>query len=861
MAMQHGGNGTGRRRFVALLSAVGLAVGLSAASIFTVQVISPAPAVALDNGLARTPPMGFNDWNAFGCNVSEALIKQTADFFVSSGMKAAGYEYVNIDDCWMTHQRDASGRLVPDPTKFPDGIAGTAAYVHSKGLKLGIYEDAGTATCAGYPGSLGHEQVDARTFADWGVDYLKYDNCNTPAGTADTQAEFIQRYSVMRDALAATGRPIVYSICEWGQQQPWTWAGAVGNLWRTTGDISDNWNSLKSIVNQNAPLAQYAGPGAWNDPDMLEVGNGGMTDTEYRSHFSLWAEMAAPLLVGTDLRKATPATMAIYLNRDVIAVDQDPLGAQGRVIKTDGTHLVFAKPLAGGDVAVALFNEGDTAATMSTSASALSMPASGVYYVKDLWSHQSTETVGQISATVPAHGTVMYRVTTGKNPTQAAPNVSLDVTGLSKVTPGQPSTATVTFTDNGVLPAQHVQLSLSAPAGWTVTATSATSFGAVESGQTVQATFQVVAPEPNQLFQSDDVTATAAYQWGGKYPESTSVTTTVVTSPPVKAPYQTYSSATDAPAWFAESGQQFGISGAGADLYSGSDSYSTIYYKGAVGTTSTIDTEVVSQQNLTGYGKAGIIVRNDMTGSGTTPEGVILIESPSGGIQMEWNNNGGTYINSVTPPNGTNPESLPVHLKLERSSSTTYNGYYSFNGTDWITVGSATVPGQAATQDAGMFVTSHATGSPATVIFDGFAVADGAVPPPPAPKSYEAEAATNTIAGGARVSNCSTCSGGKKVGYVGNGGTLTFNGVTAPSAGNYRMTIAYLNGPPGRQATVSVDGGTPQTLSFTPTTDFNTVGTMNVTLALAAGNNTIQLANPSDWAPDFDRILVAAAPS
>src|SRR5450756_1840522 len=184
MAMQHGGNGTGRRRFVALLSAVGLAVGLSAASIFTVQVISPAPAFALDNGLARTPPMGFNDWNAFGCNVSAELIEQTADFFVSSGMKAAGYEYVNIDDCWMTHQRDASGRLVPDPVKFPEGIAAVADYVHSLGLKLGIYEDAGTATCAGYPGSLGHELVDAQTFADWGVDYLKYDNCGNHQGVS-----------------------------------------------------------------------------------------------------------------------------------------------------------------------------------------------------------------------------------------------------------------------------------------------------------------------------------------------------------------------------------------------------------------------------------------------------------------------------------------------------------------------------------------------------------------------------------------------------------------------------------------------------------------------------------------------------
>src|SRR5690242_18440553 len=262
------------RRVGALVAAT----ALSALTAVAVQTTAAPSAAALDNGLVRTPPMGFNDWNAFGCNVSEQLIKQTADFFVSSGMKAAGYQYVNIDDCWMTHQRDAQGRLVPDPVKFPDGIKGTADYVHSLGLKLGIYEDAGTATCAGYPGSLGHERVDAQTFADWGVDYLKYDNCNN-AGSTTTQ-QYIDRYSAMRDALAATGRPIVYSICEWGVNQPWTWAPDVGNLWRTTGDISDNWNSLKSIVNQNAPLAASAGPGAWNDPDMLEIGNGGMTDTE-----------------------------------------------------------------------------------------------------------------------------------------------------------------------------------------------------------------------------------------------------------------------------------------------------------------------------------------------------------------------------------------------------------------------------------------------------------------------------------------------------------------------------------------------------------------------------------------------------
>jgi alpha-galactosidase len=374
-------------------------------------VFGPAPqAAALGNGLALTPPMGFNDWNAFGCNVDEQLIEQTADYFVSSGLKAAGYTYVNIDDCWMTHSRDAEGRLVPDPVKFPDGIKGTADYVHARGLKLGIYEDAGTATCAGYPGSLGHESTDARSFADWGVDYLKYDNCNNQSD--GSRQDYVNRYTAMRDALAATGRPILFSLCEWGVQNPWEWAGPIGNSWRTTGDINASFGSMLSIYHSNVQLAPYAGPGAWNDPDMLEVGNG-MSFTEDRSEFSLWAEMAAPLLIGTDLRTATPATLPLYGNRAVIAVDQDPLGKQGRQIASSGGLDVLAKPLSNGDVSVVLFNENSSAATISTTAAAAGLPASSSYKLTNLWSNAVTSTSGSISATVPGHGSVMYRVSAG----------------------------------------------------------------------------------------------------------------------------------------------------------------------------------------------------------------------------------------------------------------------------------------------------------------------------------------------------------------------------------------------------------------------------------------------------------------
>ena len=529
------------RRAAATVGAVGLGMGVLVAAAGVGQVVAAAPAAALDNGLARTPPMGFNDWNAFGCNVSEKLIKQTADFFVSSGMKDAGYEYVNIDDCWQTHQRDPqTGRLVPDPVKFPDGIKGTADYVHSLGLKLGIYEDAGTYTCAGYPGSLNHEQVDAQTFADWGVDYLKYDNCyNQSDGSL---ADYERRYTAMRDALAATGRPIVYSLCEWGVNHPWTWAGDVGNLWRTTGDISDNWGSLKSIINQNAPLDQYAHPGAWNDPDMLEVGNGGMSDTEYKSHFSLWAEMAAPLLVGTDLRTASPETMKILLNKDVIAVDQDSLGAQGRVVKTDGSHLVFAKPLANGDVAVALFNEGDTAATMTTSAQQVGLDAPhGAYTMKDLWSKKVTETAGKISADVPAHGTVMYRVSRPSGGWDAYPpatSVSANTQpaypgGPAVVASGQPNSVTTTFTNSGRMPATEVNVSLDAPAGWAVQPTTSTFDNEVGTDGSFDTTWTVTPPadtEPGTY----TLNTTAAYTWddGTKSDSVSGSTQVLVPNPP-----------------------------------------------------------------------------------------------------------------------------------------------------------------------------------------------------------------------------------------------------------------------------------------------------------------------------------------
>jgi alpha-galactosidase len=486
------------RRLLALAAVAALAIGGAAVA---GTVSHPTEAKALDNGLALTPPMGFNDWNSFGCNVDEQLIKQTADFFVTSGLKDAGYEYVNIDDCWSEKQRSADGHLVPDPVKFPDGIKGTADYVHSKGLKLGIYSSAGDKTCAGYPASFGHETTDANDFAAWGVDYLKYDNCGS-RDTPETEAGYIDRYSRMRDAIAATGRPMVYSLCEWGNFDPANWAGDVGNLWRTTGDISDNWNSLKSIIRKNMGLYAAAKPGAWNDPDMLEVGNGGMTDTEYRTHFGLWSMMAAPLLIGSDLREATPATMEILSNSEIIALDQDSLGKQAKPIADGNGHVVFAKPLANGDVAVALYNESDSAATISTSASAAGLPHAAAYKLRDVWQHSNTETAGTISASVPAHGTAIYRVSVDHQWNSYPPSTSAGVDAgtvyagapAAILDPGKANPVTTSVTNSGRVPVLSAHATLTGPDGWQVKATSGTSAAALPTGTSLNTKWQVTPP-------------------------------------------------------------------------------------------------------------------------------------------------------------------------------------------------------------------------------------------------------------------------------------------------------------------------------------------------------------------------------
>ncbi|QNU66656.1 carbohydrate-binding protein [Ruminiclostridium herbifermentans] len=388
-----------------------LAAGLLVGAVFTAFSISNVG--ALDNGLAKTPPMGWNSWNVFHGNINETQIKQIADAMVSSGMKDAGYIYLNLDDNWMANPaRDANGNLRADPNRFPSGIKALADYVHAKGLKLGIYGDRGTMTCMNIPqsGSRGYEERDAKTFASWGVDYLKYDNCNVPNGS-DQKGD----YQKMQRALANSGRDIVFSICAWGYA---SWMPETGNLWRTTGDITDKWDNgndwFRGIINcidENARYASSAKPGAWNDPDMLEIGNGGCTTEEYRTQMSMWCMMASPLIAGNDLRTMNQTTRDILTNKEVIAVNQDPAGIQGYKVKSTNGLDVWVKPLGieGTTKAVALLNRNSTTQNITVNFSDIGMQ--GKVSVRDLWAKADKgEFSGSYTAAVPPHGTVMLKV-------------------------------------------------------------------------------------------------------------------------------------------------------------------------------------------------------------------------------------------------------------------------------------------------------------------------------------------------------------------------------------------------------------------------------------------------------------------
>ncbi len=377
-------------------------------------------------GLALTPPMGWTSWNTFASNINEALIRETADAMIANGMRDAGYTYIVIDDCWESMERDAQGNHVPDPKKFPSGMKALGDYLHSKGFKFGIHSCAGTKTCAGFPGGRGHEYQDALAYASWGIDFLKYDWCEH--GTADAR----ETYKTMRDAIHASGRPMVFSLCEWGQNKPWEWAGDVGHMWRTTGDIYSSYDGRKgwesgwkrnldlqyTLVESNGPdgIGKYAGPGHWNDPDMLEVGTEGLTLAESRAHFSLWCIIAAPLIAGNDVRHMEPVYRDMLINKDVLAIDQDALGKQGfRALADPGKNIeIWVRELSNGEWAVCALNTSSTAADITVEWNRL-WTIQGKFQVQDVWAKKPAgDTSKAYKAHLDSHDVVLFRLTPEK---------------------------------------------------------------------------------------------------------------------------------------------------------------------------------------------------------------------------------------------------------------------------------------------------------------------------------------------------------------------------------------------------------------------------------------------------------------
>ncbi|MBV9336134.1 MAG: alpha-galactosidase [Solirubrobacterales bacterium] len=708
-------------------------VWLVALCLWVTALAGFAPAAAAEqNGLSARPPMGWNDWYAAYCGVNAQLIEQTAQTMVSNGMKAAGYQYVNIDDCWMAPSRDSAGNLVADPTRFPDGIKPVADYVHNLGLKLGIYEDAGTTTCAHLPGSYGHEAQDAATFASWGVDYLKYDRCSIPFGDFPGQSEQQVQQTLntrMSNALKATGRPIVFSICNPDPgDDPWRWGAPIANLWRTTPDIEDNFGSMLVNFEGTVNLFSDAGPGAWNDPDMLQIGNGGSTRPEYRTEFSLWAEMAAPLIASTNLAALSPQALAIYENAGVIAVDQDPLGKQGVPISSQGGRWVLSKELSGGDRAVVLFNSTDTAATIATRAIAVGLRAARAYRLEDLWSNSVSESRGPISAFVPAHSVVMYRVAAidRRRARALAPHIVLSLAAaVPQLFSGRSTIVRETLSDDGLAPVKRVKLTFRVGLGWRIKRLGRARVKRLAAGQRYTVAFRVTAPVSGPPSELGGLSGGASWDPLDGWRATAAFLGERVLAP-VPPPYQT-ADITRQPAAFAARDGAFAISARGTGVLQPwnappTGSYAAIYERQRAGASSTAQVAVSYDAAGGSAGGAGLIERDAMTAPAGSPAGVVLFVNGAGTVVMSWNATGGRDVDSRFAVPGV--VAGPVTLRLVRSGSS-YTGYYSTNGgVTWAPVDTVTVAAgaSAGNQDVGVF---HASGLPTwttTATFRDFSV-------------------------------------------------------------------------------------------------------------------------------------------
>ncbi|HUA03403.1 MAG TPA: NEW3 domain-containing protein [Solirubrobacteraceae bacterium] len=706
---------------------------LIAAAVCAVALAGTAQTAAAEgNGLAATPPMGWNDWYSSYCSVSAQLVELTAQEMAGNGMKAAGYDYVNIDDCWMAPSRDAAGNLVPDPTRFPNGIAPVAAYVHSLGMKLGIYEDAGTTTCAHLPGSYGHEAQDAATFAAWGVDYVKYDRCNIPytdfPGESEQQVQQTL-YTRMSDALKATGRPMIFSMCNPDPgDDPWLWGAPISNLWRTTTDIEDNFGSMLGNFEGTVGLYRDAGPGAWNDPDLLQIGNGGSSLLEYTSEFSLWAEMAAPLIASTNIGTLTAAERAIYENSNVIAVDQDPLGRPGVPISRADGLWVMTKTLSDGSRAVLLFNSTNTAATIATTATAVGLPARRVYGMQNLWTNAVSQTGGGITAFVPGHGVAMFRVSVEpkRHTTKLPPHTVLSLNAAdTQLDAGQSTTLYESLTNNGVSDVKKVVLSLAAWPGWQVKPLGRTRLPLLAAGQRFTVGYRITAPASGPPLAMSIFSGGASFDPpDGRHTSSARLGELV--SAPVPAPLAT-ADVTTHPASFGAVGRGLAISARGLGVFNPpfgaaqTDSYAAIYRPGGAARNSSAEVTVTSDPAAGPQGGAGLIERDRMTAPKRSPEAVVLYVSGNATVVMAWNASGGGDVDQhTTVPSVT--VKAPVGLRLVRRGHV-YTGYYSTDrGKTWNPVGTVTVAASASAgrQDVGVFHSSGLSTWTTTASFTNF---------------------------------------------------------------------------------------------------------------------------------------------
>ncbi|WP_329128495.1 NEW3 domain-containing protein [Streptomyces sp. NBC_01476] len=728
-----------------------------------ITVASGPAAHAEGDGAAAKPALGWSSWSFIRRNPTAQNIEAQAKALKDSGLAKNGFVYANVDDFWYEcpgsqgPNVDEYGRWVTDPAKFPpkggkNGVQVVADYVHSLGLKFGLYVTPGisqqavaqntaikgtayhaadiatTATEANYncggmvgidyakPGAQQFVNSWADQFAGWGIDYLKIDGVGTP-DIADVQA--------WSKALRQTGRHVhlelsnsldINNAAAWKQ---------LSDGWRTGGDIEcycgpdgssyplTTWSSLTSRFDQVAAWAPYGGPGGYNDYDSLEIGNGaddGLTPDERRTQMSLWSLAASPLFLGTDLTHLDPADLGMLKNTDVLAVDQD--GIDATRISSDADSQVFAKTEPNGDAIVGLFNTGSAPREVATTATALGLPAARDYALQDLWTHRRTESAGRIAADVPPHGVALYRVHAARHVVNAAPDVSFALNWAPAASDSTTRTVTAVLSDNGSRPVTDAGLTLTGPAGTKITTGSTTRARTIKGGSALRATFTVTLEPSAELFASSAFQGTADYRYRSGTNRLTAGDTLTVNHP-VTAPYRTYSSTT---AVFSQSGTQLGIRAQGADLYNAINEYGAIYLPGAEHDGSTTTVKINSQADTDVWAKAGIMVRNDITESDTSPGYLALVATPGNGYLLDWDSDGDGHLDSQ---DSAGTAAYPSWLKLVRTG-TTYSGYYSKDNSTWKLVGTIDLPTAAPTQDVGLTNTSHASGTTNETDFDAF---------------------------------------------------------------------------------------------------------------------------------------------